>query len=229
MNVTHNKQNCSLIFKMILKIDRWLFGKFQNQLEIALGNELVGACDSVLDLGCGAHSPIGRFRHKLRFIVGVDRFESSIEQSRDTGLHHEYRNMDVLEIGNHFEPNSFDCVVALDLIEHFTKEDGFRLILLMESIARKKIIIFTPNGFQPQQPFEDNPWQLHRSGWHVEEMQDMGFRVIGINGWKPLRGERTRMKWHPFPVWRRISYLTQIVTTTNPRYAHQILCVKNLK
>lgn len=63
-------------------------------------------------------------------------------------------------------------VIAIDVIEHMTREDGERLRDLMEEWPQA--LIFTPNGFMEQSgdvngkdPWGLNgqKWQKHRSGW----------------------------------------------------------------
>ena len=61
--------------------------------------------------------------------------------------------------------NSFDVVIAFDLIEHLSKEDGYRLVYEMERIARRICVIFTPNGHVWQPPRPDNSFDAHLSGW----------------------------------------------------------------
>jgi hypothetical protein len=114
------------------------------------------------------------------------------------------------------------------VIEHLTKEDGYNLISSMEGVAKKRAIIFTPNGFLPQDIYHDNEAQRHLSGWGPEEMRELGYRIIGIQGWKPLRGERGMIRFHPTVLWERFSLLTQILTTRLPKYAFRLLCVKEL-
>lgn len=193
-----------------------------------LAREVVGSCDTLLDLGCGRQSPVKEFSGSLSRVVGVDRHVPYLEESLAAGIHHEYRQADVLEIGGVFEPKSFDCVVALDLIEHLPKEEGLRLIPLMERIARKKVIIFTPNGFLEQRAYDDNALQEHLSGWSPAEMRALGYRVIGVNGWRPLRGERGVIRWRPEWLWRNVAFASQAVTVSRPESAFQILCVKDL-
>jgi hypothetical protein len=193
-----------------------------------LAREVVGSCDTLLDLGCGRQSPVKEFSRGLSRVVGVDRHVPYLEESLAAGIHHEYRQADVLEIGSVFEPGSFDCVVALDLIEHLPKEEGLRLIPLMERIARKKVIIFTPNGFLEQRAYDDNALQEHLSGWSPAEMRALGYRVIGVNGWRPLRGERGVIRWRPEWLWRNVAFASQAVTVSRPESAFQILCVKDL-
>ncbi|PKM92362.1 MAG: SAM-dependent methyltransferase [Euryarchaeota archaeon HGW-Euryarchaeota-1] len=196
---------------------------FRQELE----KELEG-CESFLDLACGINTPIQNYSKKY-YSVGVDLFEPSVEGSKQKGLHTEYCIMSVLDIDKKFKENSFDCVVALDLIEHLEKKEGLKLMSMMEKIAKKKVIIFTPNGFLPQGEHFENVWQIHKSGWNVEEMQEKGYDVIGINGWKPLRGEMAKNKYSPAFFWNRISDITQLFTRKNPKFAFQILCVKEIK
>lgn len=184
--------------------------------------------NSLLDVGCGAYSPIKRFSKKMKHVVGVDIFEPSIEKSRADGIHNDYVKANVLELDKHFKPKSFECVVASDLIEHLTKEDGNRLIEMMEKIASKKVVIYTPNGFFPQSEFDGNKYQVHISGWDIEEMQQKGYRIIGINGYKKLYGEFGKMRWKPKVFWGRIALLSQKFYEKNPKNAFGIMCVKDI-
>ena len=200
-----------------------LFRSYQEELELAVGDSR-----SLLDVGCGISSPVKRFSHKL-FTVGVDAFLPCIEKSKEECIHTEYVQAQVLDILRTFGPNSFDCVLASDLIEHLAKEEGLQLLEQMEAIAKKRILVFTPNGFVHQGAYDGNPWQVHRSGWGVGEMQERGYRVVGISGLKMLRGERAEIRWRPRLLWRPISDVSQLVVRQFPRLAFQMLCVKNLE
>ncbi|MFH1972237.1 MAG: methyltransferase domain-containing protein [archaeon] len=202
-------------------IYKGIFKTYEDELKKAVGNS-----SSLLDVGCGSNSPIHPFSKNLS-TVGVDDFFPSIEKSKQKQIHNAYKQINVLEINKNFDENSFDCVLASDLIEHLTKEEGNKLIDSMEKIAKKKVIIFTPNGFLHQGEYDNNAYQIHKSGWTAEEMKKRGYKVIGINGWKQLRGEFTNIKYKPTFVWRIISDLTQLITRNNPKKAFQILCIKN--
>ncbi len=136
--------------------------------------------------------------------------------------------MNVLNIDKKFKEKSFDCVIALDIIEHLNKKDGLRLLELMEKIAIKKVIIFTPNGFLPQGAYDKNKFHVHKSGWTYNEMKKYSYNVIGINGFKHLRGEYSTLKYSPRFLWTIISDITQLITKYYPKYAFQILCVKKI-
>ena len=203
-----------------------LFGR--GQLIKYLEQEIVPDCSSLLDLGCGSNSPISRFSSKIPYRVGVDIFDNSICLSKKNNIHNEYIKIDILDIENEFEEKSFDCVIAIDLIEHFSKEDGLNLLRIMEKISKKKVVISTPTGFVPQNEYDGNRYQVHLSGWSYEEMVKMGFRIIGIGGWKILRGERGGIIWRPKILWFLVSRLTHFYTRNHPEHAFSILCIKNL-
>jgi len=189
-----------------------------------LRKELSGS-GRVLDLGCGRNSPI--FFCSILYSVGVEMFEPYLEESKKKGIHNEYIKADIRKI--EFKPKSFDAVVALDVLEHLTKEEGLILVKKMENWARKKVIIFTPNGYLWQNGYDNNPLQEHKSGWSVEELEKLGFKVVGINGWRKLRGYRATIKYKPNFLWYRISDLTQKITYYYPKLAFQLFAIKEIQ
>jgi predicted SAM-dependent methyltransferase len=203
-----------------------IFPSYRHELE-----KEVSGSKSLLDIGCGRNSPVRHFSNQLH-CVGVDVFGPAIEESKREGIHDEYHNMNVLEIGKTFGQESFDCVLASDLIEHLTREDGLALISMMERIARRKIIIFTPQGFLPQHEYGANPWQEHKSGWETQEMEALGYKVRGINGlkwvwdiewlWRKLEGANIFVR-----ILRKLLVdSTQLFARNHPERAFQIMCVK---
>jgi ubiquinone/menaquinone biosynthesis C-methylase UbiE len=200
---------------------RKIFPNYQAELE-----KTVGDCKTLLDVGCGSSSPVKPFSKRV-FCVGVDAFQPSIEKSRKERIHNEYHILDALDIGKEFRSNSFDCVLASGLIEHLTKEEGIRLLAMMERIARKRTIIITPNGFLPQGEYDSNPGQIHKSGWTVREMKNRGYKVIGINGWKPLRGERASIRFRPRLLFGVISVVSEFLVKNHPDRAFELMCSKD--
>lgn len=194
-----------------------------------LREALVGTCESVLDVGCGFRSPLGNFSHLIPRTVGVDGYEHAIERSRAAGLHREYHCMNLMEAGKFFGPKSFDAAIALDVIEHFDKPDGYRFLEMLESIARKRVILFTPNGFLPQNEWDGNVHQVHRSGWEVYDFELRGYRVIGMSGWKPLRGDYALPRIRPYPVGGLLSRLTEPFATRFPSQAFALLAIRDME
>lgn len=157
----------------------------------------------------------------------------SIEQLREStraNVYDYYIRGDVSQINNLIKTKSFDAVVAMDLIEHLNKEEGLTLIKNLSNIVRKKIIIYTPNGFLFQPPSVNNPYQEHKSGWTYKEMEQLGFDVIGVNGYKRLTGLYAVpiVKPNALGVFiRNISVIIlKIIRREDLSYA--ILCVKSI-
>src|SRR5438105_1410884 len=93
---------------------------------VKLLEDLVGDAQSVLDVGCGTNSPIGRFEHRVPHSVGIDLHQPALDASRARGLHDDYVRLDVRELDSAFDENSFDAVIANDLLEHLPHTDGER-------------------------------------------------------------------------------------------------------
>jgi SAM-dependent methyltransferase len=182
-------------------------------------------CSDCLDVGCGASSPT-RFVN-LMHTVGVDAHPPTLAQARAHRTHDDLRPIPAQEIDRYFPEASVDCVVALDLIEHLTKEEGVALIAAMERIARKKVVLFTPNGYLHQLSHEGD-LQEHRSGWNVEEMERLGFRVVGMHGCRALRGEQHRLRIRPRLLGGLLAVASHhLYTRTHPDRAAALLCIKD--
>lgn len=190
-------------------------------------DRMLTGCRTVLEVGCGAGSPLQFLAGKYQ-MEGLDIHEPWLQTAKAKGFLQRYHLGSALDIDQLFAPASFDAVVALDLIEHLQKPDGFQLIEKMSRVARRGIVVFTPNGFLPQDG-GDNPWNRHVSGWELQEFTDLGFRVVGINGLKALRGEYARLRHRPRLFWGVVSELSQrLYCHRHPASAFSLLCWKDL-
>jgi hypothetical protein len=159
-------------------------------------------------------------------LAGVDGYAPALQQARSNQTHDEFFLGDVKRLSDIFPSRRFDACVALDVIEHLPKEDGWKMVESMERLATRCVIIHTPNGFLPQQS-HDGDLQEHLSGWTAEEMRSRGYEVLGMYGPKWLRGEYHHIKYQPRPFWLLVSmfgHWTQ--TRTHPEKAAAIFCIK---
>jgi SAM-dependent methyltransferase len=179
---------------------------------------LTRGCKTCLEVGCGGDSP-ARLLSFDRY-AGVDAYAPAIleAQQRDPKGEYYVGRAEHLD----FPDKAFDCVIALDLIEHLTKEDGFRFLEECKRVARKRVILFTPNGFLPQKS-KDGDMNEHLSGWEAGEMRTLGFNVRGKLGPKVLRGEHHSILRRPRQLWTVISHFCQLFTPAEKAAA--ILCV----
>lgn len=203
--------------------------RFRSRLAPHYSAELekaVGRPATLLDVGCGARSPIDAFSVRLPYSVGVDGFEPALRASKAAAIHDEYRQLDVRRLDASFEPRSFEVVLAVDLLEHLEAEEGVELLAAMARIASKRVVVFTPNGFVPQGVIGGNPLQIHHSGWNVATLRSLGYDVIGVHGFKFLRSHEASIRWRPRRFWSICSDLTQPVARRRPSTAYHLLAVR---
>jgi len=178
----------------------------------------------VLDLGCGNNSPLQYVA--IPFSVGVEIHKPYLDDSKRKGIHTEYILADITEID--LKNKSFDAVLLIDVLEHLTLEDGYKTIRKAEKWARKKVIILTPNGFLWQGELDNNPCQVHQSGWSSDILQGLGFKVFGMRGWRTLRGYKGRFRFRPAMFWMIISDISQKITYRHHNQAFQLLAIKQI-
>jgi SAM-dependent methyltransferase len=183
---------------------------------------------SILDVGCGTASPVLHIEVPCRRYVGVDLHRPALVEAKARWPAATFVVASHQELVEVFRPGSFEVVVALDFVEHLHKADGLAFLDQVERLATRRVVIFTPNGFLPQRPYEGNPWQEHLSGFSTDEMRARGYRVIGVNGFKPLRGEQAEPRFRPYVWTKRLSLATTMAVETRPKLAFQLLCVKDV-
>jgi SAM-dependent methyltransferase len=186
---------------------------------------------TLLDVGCGSEgSPFGYFNASPgQKRTGIDTFEKSIEASRAAGIHDSYIVGDIFALVDDDAFPRYDCVVALDVIEHFEKERGLAFMDAIERIAAKRVIIFTPNGFLPQEPFDGNEFQRHLSGWYPDEFRNRGYRVYGAHGLKQLRGDFAEPSVKPRKIGLMLSLASQWIALAFPQLAFHLFAVKDVR
>ncbi|EGR4358679.1 methyltransferase domain-containing protein [Vibrio cholerae] len=137
--------------------------------------------DVVLDIGCGI-SPINYFRPSLHLMIEPWQEYADILSYRHQGD----KSVIVLKIGGlevltKLQDNSVDSIFLIDVIEHLEKEEGKKVILEMERVARQQVVLFTPLGFMPQhiEDGQKDGWGLggaemqeHKSGWLPEDFSN---------------------------------------------------------
>ena len=195
----------------------------------------LSGCKTILDVGCGENSPVAKFDKSYK-LIGVDGHKPSITISKKQKIHDSYIHGDIRKLNSLVKKKSYDAAIALDVIEHLNKVDGYKLLADMERAARKKVILVTPNGFVPQYN-KGNRLQAHLSGWTVKDFKEKGYKVEGIYGTKfcnIFRTDEAKLRWKPRFFWGLIWGILvetthHLYTKNYPEYSIALLAVKNIK
>ena len=177
---------------------------------------------SLLDVGCG----IGKYKvFAKHYSVGIDIFENSLEMSKRNGYYYELILGDVRNLD--FANKSFDGVICTDVIEHISKEDGYKLLDKMESISRKIIVITTPWGSDLIKRHNPNPYNDHHSGWMPEEFEARGYKIIPLNS---LRWRRYSDGWTETAIHYGLSILCSPIVYLFPKWlSDNFMAVKEIE
>jgi 2-polyprenyl-3-methyl-5-hydroxy-6-metoxy-1,4-benzoquinol methylase len=69
---------------------------------------------------------------------------------------------------------SYDLVMAIDILEHFSKEQGYEFVRECMRVSAKACLISTPKEFTHQE-VAANPLEDHRSHWSQVDLEQAGF------------------------------------------------------
>lgn len=105
------------------------------------------------------------------------------------------------------EQKSFDVVVAIDVIEHLTVQDGYLLLYEALRLSQGIVMIYTPNGFLWQPPSPNNSLNAHISGWSIKDLKRFGF--------SKFRGHvGAKFFWGPYAM-PRFSFSSRLFVAVN--------------
>ena len=157
------------------------------QLWLAILFEIIGTTEDkhFLDLCCGEMTNTKEF--KFTSHLGVDILDWP---NRPKHIEFEQADLRIWPGPKHH----YDIVLCADGIEHFTKEEGSKLIRNMESWGALPII-FTPIGFfklgDPKTPME------HKSGWEPGEFKKQGWETKEFPLWHSTLNLGAFFAWKP--------------------------------
>jgi SAM-dependent methyltransferase len=146
---------------------------------------------SFLDLGCGRGFLGYILRHNSQIhthSAGVDLFRKSVYFSKYHKLYDSLLISD-LRAGIPFRENSFDVVCMFEVLEHLELDRGVSLIQEAERVARKWVLITTPNYWSANTKSvrqEENQLQYHLSRWTPEDFKLLGYNVCGLGPIKSM-------------------------------------------
>jgi hypothetical protein len=185
--------------------------------------------ETVLDVACG----LGRWCHLIQSnfweaglptppaIDGFDAFEPNVEHCRRSGC---YRNVWVQTLPSPLE-GSWDTVLACEVIEHVPQAQVEDVVGLLERVARRRIIITTPN-FPAYRGGGDtivghNEYEAHLSYVARSFFRSRGYRLRGA-GWGNPRNTLVRATTR-----LRLAPSLHSMTSRLPALAETIVAVRD--
>ena len=156
---------------------------------------------SVLDLGTGMgqygfllmnnleslnlfeiHGTVGKQRHRDEWRIKIDGVEGFAGYL--TPVHnYAYNNIiigDVMSVLPTIADQTYDLILGIDVLEHFTTADGIVFLEHCKRIAKRAALISTPKDFH-EQDVPANPYENHRSLWSEEQLTKLGFNEVLLN------------------------------------------------
>jgi len=109
-------------------------------------------------------------------IDGIEGFAGYITPVHDWAYNHVMvgEALDVLAtIGS----GRYELAIAIDILEHFDREPGVRLLAELRRVASRAALVSTPKLFLPQD-VPANPYENHRSQWSRADLASSGFAEV---------------------------------------------------
>ncbi len=84
---------------------------------------------------------------------------------------------DALSILPTIPDDSYQLVIAIDILEHLEIADGLSFLAHLKRIASKAALVSTPKLFH-EQVIPANPFENHRSVWSDDDLEQAGFSQV---------------------------------------------------
>jgi 2-polyprenyl-3-methyl-5-hydroxy-6-metoxy-1,4-benzoquinol methylase len=142
---------------------------------------------AILEVGCGW----GPFLHFARAagyldVRGIDTSPEQVARARELGLDH----AEVADAFVHLDarPGAYDCILALDVVEHFSRAEAVRLLQAIHLALRPggRVILRTPNADAPFASINVHGDLTHELALNAQSMTQLlltcGFGEIELRG-----------------------------------------------
>lgn len=164
---------------LIGSLSKIIPGSYLNLLSSPLSD-----CKSIIDIGCGDGSFFDLIKVNDWHCEGIDAYKPALDKAIKNKIYQKVYLGDVLKVVKHLasKKKKYDGVFCSQLIEHLSKKDGEQLLYYLEKIAKKVIVIATPNEYMAQPNGygeKGNKYQQHKSGWSVSEFKRKNYQVKG--------------------------------------------------
>lgn len=135
-------------------------------LDMGIGYGMNGACvRNWLEVGNEEYQVI---------LEGIEGFKEYKNPMWD--LYDKVHLMDILKFIK--KDVNFDLIILTDVIEHFDKETGVKVLEWAKVHCNKAVMVSTPAIPIEQGPYKGNEFEAHKSSWTLEDFTKLGFGVV---------------------------------------------------
>lgn len=193
-------------------------------------NDDLADCENILELGCGRASPLLKIGAGKR-TDAVDIWQPYVTMHNEAGDYRYCKQENILTMDLASCEKQYDAVVICDVLEHLPKDEVLKIDLFsaIEKVARKKVILFTPNGFVENDEVDDDPYQAHVSAWSHWDYVKRGYGVRGSTGVRWLMGKASLPKYRPHLLGQLLIIFTQPLVFCLPEIAWHTYAIKELE
>lgn len=145
---------------------------------------LIPRGSKILDIGCGDGYLMSWINFKGDYeVVGMDVNSKDLEiaSSKKSLITNTkiYKKLIKGDITKKLPKTKYDIVLSSQLVEHLKKKDAIKFIRKLETIAKKRVIVATINGFFEFNHRTPGKYDIHLSGWSKKEFNDLGYTTYG--------------------------------------------------
>lgn len=135
---------------------------------IRIINEVLGdnLFSTGIDVGCGEGRFGKEFKKNVRYLIGIDYNPISLRRALNSGFYDEVLEADIHDMTF----PSANIAFLIEIIEHLSKDDGFRLLRNLRHIP--VIVITTPSKYWNFIPKEIDG---HKCVWSLQDFYSANF------------------------------------------------------
>lgn len=192
---------------------------------------------TILDIGCGDGTLMEILSQNRDWkVTGIDIYSNDVTKASSRSVYTKVYRGDLNKVVKQLirEKKKYDLVFCSQVIEHIKREKGEELLDLADKLAKKRIFMGTPRGFmqQPEMFLNDNPHQIHLSGWFEKDFIQRGYKIYGVGLgllWSKDGLVHRYKNKYAYPLFFITSFLASPLVYFLPSLAAGILCTKDMK
>jgi SAM-dependent methyltransferase len=145
----------------------------------------------ILDAGCGPGIPIAKYLSENFDVLGIDISAKQIELASKLVPNAKFRKMDMLDLGNEFDPGFFDGIICMYSIFHINRKKHLEILKEFYRVLKSPGYLMICMGLEDN-PEQKNEWHGGKMFWshygrekNLELLKKAGYEIISEEAWNP--------------------------------------------